>query len=687
MNDALEQAKAERARRVALASAKAERERRQTKAPQRPLDSMGFPTPPQGGVSTNSQAVSEFKPKLGAMVDGGVQGASFGLQDEFRGLSQGLFGGISDAIEGNEGRTFGERYTEGRDGVRAHNVASQTAEPLAYAGGQIVGATAPALAVAPLTGGGSMVGTAGRGAALGAVEGGLHGLGNADGVDPLKSTVQGAALGGLVGGAAPLAVGAAAGVKRAVSAGAKRAVSDPVSGVIEGMLNKANPNKANRAISSALRSSKKSPQQVADEIAQAGAAGQPEFRLMDALGTSGQRLASGVSRGGGDASAEIAEFLASRQSGQAERVGSFVDDAFGMGGGTAKGKVDELTAARGAAANTAYDAARGNAAPVDVRGAMGVIDQRIGGMKGSNVTGDAIDGKLSGYRQRLAADPAPNGEISRELSDFDRVLGVKQSVQDDIGAAVRAGRNNEARELGKLVSELDAALEAASPSYRTANDGFREASGVIDAVDQGSKMSRPSVRPADALDQFGTMSPDQQGAARIGYGDQLLAKIEANTAPTANKAKVLQSPKRDAEAAGMALDPSGYQQRLARENTMWETQNRALQGSKTADNLEDISNVNQASSGLGKAAKSALNFQLGDAASNLWGVLGPVAKGQSDATRQLIAKALMSSDPQKALAPILRQEMTGSRNRRAIEALLRNSGRGSASQEIAPQAN
>ena len=119
MNDNLEQAMAEKARRLSLAAAKAEQQKRltamnpeqqeaikrarQSKAIQDaqermqaaaqkqhpnmpPMDSMGFPTPPQGGVSTNSQAVEDFKPKLEAAFGGSVQGASFGVQDEFRGL-------------------------------------------------------------------------------------------------------------------------------------------------------------------------------------------------------------------------------------------------------------------------------------------------------------------------------------------------------------------------------------------------------------------------------------------------------------------------------------------------------------------------------------------------------------------------------------------------------------------------
>ncbi len=76
---------------------------------------------------------------------------------------------------------------------------------------------------------------------------------------------------------------------------------------------------------------------------------------------------------------------------------------------TAAQTTGALKDARSAAANTAYDAARSNAAPVDVGGALSVIDARVGGMRGSGVTGDGIDAKLTGYRQRLAADTPPRG--------------------------------------------------------------------------------------------------------------------------------------------------------------------------------------------------------------------------------------------------------------------------------------
>ena len=241
-----------------------------------------------------------------------------------------------------------------------------------------------------------------------------------------------------------------------------------------------------------------------------------------------------------------------------------------------------------------------------------------------------------------------------------------------MAAAYRAGRNNEYRELKKLEDQLDLALEASSEMYRSANDGFREASRVIDSVDAGAAMSRPSMRAGDTVPQFQGLTPEQQAAARVGYGDRLLSQIEANSSPTANRAKPLQSPKRVSEADAMALDPELYANRLSRENTMWETQNRALGGSRTADNLEDIAATGQSTSGLGGVARSLANLQVGDAAAQVCGMLGPITKGQTDQTRQLIAQALLSKNPRKALTNAMAQDIKSQKQRRIVEALLRS---------------
>lgn len=623
-------------------------------------------TPNQGGSATNPGAVTD----LGNRMDAGFQGLHNGA---FLGFGDNVQGGMHAALGAsplNPSEYFGgmgERYTQGRDQYREQLAAKEAQFPAATTAGNLAGAMIPALATAPLATGKTMLGTIGRSTGLGAVEGATMGAGYADGKDIGSSALKGGALGIGLGFVAPGVVG--------LAGLAKNAIKDPITGGIDAMLNRANVGKANRAVGGALKSSGKTQQEISAMLSKAMAEGQPEFRMMDALGLPGQRQASGVARAGGDAGSEIADFLASRQAGQGERIGGFVDEAFATKGTTAAKTTEALTKARGDAANTAYDAARGNAAPVDVRGALGVIDNRIGGMQGGGIAGDGIDSKLAGYRAKLAGSGKGLGPgvTGAELSDFDRVLGVKQAVQDDIGAAVRAGRNNEARELGKLVTELDSALEGSSDMYRTANDGFRSASKVIGAVDEGSMMATRG-RAADTVPAFQAMNADMQSAARVGYGDRLLQQLEANASPTANKAKpLIQSQKRAAEAEAMALQPELYTNRLGRENTMWETQNKALGGSRTADNLADQSAVE----GLAGGAIGAVRNSRGlvDMGVNMLSALGPLAKGQNEATRKLIAKALMSGDG-SVLAPVLRQASTGEAKRRAIEALVRNLGRG-----------
>lgn len=619
--------------------------------------------PTAGGVTTNSKAVSELGSNLDAAAHSFHNQAFLGFGDNV----QGAMGALAGANPLDPSQYFGgmpDRYTAERDKYRAQLSQKEAAHPMETTAGGIGGAALPALAAAPFATGKSMLGTIGRSAVLGGAEGGMQGAGNADGQGVVRNAIRGALLGAGIGAGAPAVVGVAGAVKNAIK--------DPITGGIDAVLGVANTGKANRAIAGAAKASGQTPDEISAALARAAAEGQPEFRLMDAMGTAGQRQASGIARATGPSATEISDFLASRQAGQGDRISGFIDDAFGTKGTTAAKTQAGLTEARGATADAAYSAARGNAAPVDVRDALQTIDDRIGGMAGSGVAGDGIDGKLAGYRARLAGDGKGLGPgvTGAELSDFDRVLGVKQAVQDDIGAALRAGRNNEARELGKLASALDAALEGSSDMYRTANDGFREASRVIGAVDEGATMASRG-RAADNIPAFDAMTPDMQGAARIGYGDNLLAGLEKNPSPTANKAKpLIQSEKRASEAGAMALDPTIYKDRLSRESVMWDTQNRALGGSRTADNLADQDAVNGMVSGAMGAAKSASNLQLGDAASKVLGMLGPLAKGQNEATRQLIAQALMSGDT-SALGVAMRQATTQEGRRRLIEAILR----------------
>ena len=600
---------------------------------------------PVGGSATNSQAVGELSDKLGATA---------------RGLHNQAFFGFGDNVNGAMGAIAGNDYARTRDTYRTDLRQAQADHPVDTAAGGIIGAALPALATGGLATGASTLGTMGRGAMLGAIEGWLQGVGNADGQNVLANAGRDAALGFFLGGAAPAVVGAAA--------AAKNAVKNPTTGVIDSMFGIANGRKANDAVLGALRSSGNKADDIAAMLAKAAQQGQPEFRLMDALGTSGQRQASGLARQGGDAGTEIADFLKQRQLDQGDRVGGFVEDAFGLRGTTAAKTTDALTAARGTAADAAYSAARGNAAPVNLNDTIATIDSltKRDPILGESALADTVIGK------RLKALRAQMATGDQQLIDFDSVLNIKQDMFATMEGLRKSGKTVP-KELSDVYGALDGALEVSSDMYRTANDGFREASKVIGAVDDGAAMSKGG-RYGDNVPAFNAMTPDQQGAARIGYGDDLMGKLERVTAPTANRAAPLRSTKRVNEADAMTLDPALYRDRLGRENTMWETQNRALGGSRTADNMADQEAMSQLAGGAMDAAKSAANLQFGDTVAKIGSMLGPIAKGQNDATRQLIAKALMSGDS-SVLAPALRQSATSESKRRMIEALLRQTTR------------
>lgn len=580
--------------------------------------------------------------KTGATYRGAAQGATFNLSDE----AAWLLGG-SKAVAAS----------------REKNKAAQAAFPSEYKTGKTAGAigsgTALGVATAPLSTGATALGTLARSGGLGLLEGGIWGAGAGEGLeDRAKKGWDSGKWGLLAGVAAPVAIGA--------GAKAARFVGD-LAGGAAGVGNKA---RANRAVATAIRKSGKTGAELVSEVDDAARIGLPEYRLMDAMGTAGQRKASGIVRAGDDGADELAEFLAMRQAGQAERIAQAADDAFDMGGRTADDMAGLLRVGRKDAADTAYDLARQSAGPVDVRNAVALIDDRIGGMKGSNIAGDSIDGRLAGFRNRLAADPAPAGEISRELSDFDRVLGVKQDVQDAISAAQRAGRNNEARELTKLINELDGALEDASDAYRAANDGFAAASRPIDAIDAGKKMAMPRQRGDDTARIFGAMSGDQQAGARVGYGDTMLSRVEAQSAPTTNRAKLFASPKAQKEIDAIAVDPNAFKAKLSRENAMWETQNRALGGSRTADNLMDVENTT-ALADAARAARDVTSGNVGNAISNLAQGASRIASGENAATRKIVADILSSPNPQAQISKVLKQAKNSDVRRRISEAIFR----------------
>jgi transcriptional regulatory protein LevR len=117
----------------------------------------------------------------------------------------------------------------------------------------------------------------------------------------------------------------------------------------------------------------------------------------------------------------------------------------------------------------------------------------------------------------------------------------------------------------------------------------------------------------------------------------------------------------------MANDPALLQRNLGRERTMFETGATAMGGSKTADNLADIADVEQFDYGL--IANLLSNPKV--AAAQAIPTILNVAQGRNTATRAQIAQMLLGRDMKSAIAPALAAETRAGPRRAIMEAIVR----------------
>lgn len=586
-----------------------------------------------------------------------------------RAFTNGYTLGFTDEIEGAADAAMTDQsYGDAVTAARARADAGAAEYPVLSGAGNLLGGISQGMNIAGglgLAAAPTMGGRAVQGAGMGALEGGLYGFGQGEGGlgNRAASAGQGAMFGAAVGGAAPYAI-----------EGVRRGADALVGGPLASMRSSPSAVRASRAVQTAVERSGRTPQQLAADIAAARAAGQTGYGIADATGYAGQRMLAGAARTPGAARQEIVDYLMDRQAGQGRRIAGAVDDGLnadaGFRGMTGDQVTRQLTEARGAQAAVDYPAARAGAAPVDVRGVIGALDERLAPMRGADVSGDSIDAAFAQIRRRLAGE-TPDGAAA-ELSDFQRVLGVKQDVQDMIGRAQRAGEGNRVRELSGIVQQIDQALEQSSGGYRQANDNFARASRVIEQVDAGRAATSNRARTGDVQQAYAAMTPEQQAAFRAGYSDPLLARMES-AAPGVNKARPLMDEASQAELGMMARDPQALADFLAREDTMFRTGNAAMGGSMTADNLADVADMGTLDA---NAIINLLTGRWGAAATQLGSGAINTMMGRNTATREQIARLLLSGDIDAALAPAVQKALTTGKQSAVVEALMRSVERG-----------
>lgn len=546
------------------------------------------------------------------MLRAGFQGATVGFGDE---IVAGTAAALSDA-------PFDEAYEQYRGRERGDIERFREDEPVAAYGSEIAGSIPTMLATGiPGAGTGGFLARTGKSAAEAGMQGVAYGIGSGEGTaaDHLENAAQTGSIASLVGGAA---VPAVAGVKALVNSG-------------KGLFGVGNAERVAQGVAQTAERSGSNIDDIARQLTQAGEEGQPMFTLADAMGDAGQRKLSGVARSGGDARELVSDAMLQRQAGQGERLGASISEATGTPD-TAAQRLAKISGRRQEQANVNYGAAREGSKPVNLNSSLDDMDKMLGDRPLSELAPDAIERQLTRIKDQVI-----NEGTGEQLVDFTRVFDLKRNLDDAASAAYRKGEGNRGEALKGLARQFDDSLAEASPQYTVARDTYRTQSGNIDAIETGADMARPRARATDTTATFGAATPRQQASMRSGYVEPVQARIEAS-APGVNKARPLTSDKVARELEAMSIPGRGEKlnRQIGREQTMFETNQAALGGSKTADNLADMAESTGPSVG---AVANVLRGRPAQAIAEVGQGALDMAKGENAAVRQGLAEALLAT--------------------------------------------
>jgi hypothetical protein len=398
---------------------------------------------------------------------------------------------------------------------------------------------------------------------------------------------KGLLVGGLLGGATPALLSTAG------------AIASPL---VSNLRARANPEGfAQSQVARAVHESGQTPQALGQQVADANAAGQP-FTLADALGNPGQRMLSTVARAPGEGRTAAVQFLEGRQAGQGERVGEIIDQGLGAGN-TARQTVDQLTETARRESAPFYKKALDQKPvwneriqqffddPVTSGGLReGVAVQRLESLaKGEKF--DPNDYAITHFNE--AGDPVIGGVPNMRTINLIKKGWDNQLEQYRDGTTGKLMLDEKGRALDAVRRSFLKEVDAVNPDYAKARALYAGPAQVRDAVTAGAQAATRG-RAADNIARFKALAPPSQQGYRGGYADTVVGKVE-RAAEGANKARPLTSQKARAELGELslhqgpvqpgAMDP--LQQRLAREQTMFKTNAKALGGSDTTQNLND----------------------------------------------------------------------------------------------------
>ena len=589
-------------------------------------------------------------------------GATFGLYDEYRGLTEAAAAGddpriprssspVAAAVGGvrmlldKAGVTGGEAsnaYIGARDKERIASALNEAANPYTALAGNVAGA----LATAPIIPMGAGVAGAAKGGAIG---GALYGYGAGDG---LAGSAQGAALGGVVGGA----LGAAGG-KIAEKLSAPK---DPAS---QGIISRLNPFKgavspeeeAARRVAAA-QAMDKGAGLSDDAIRAATEAGQPILNI-DRGGEATRALARAAVNSSGDAGNTLKSALGERFESQAPRLADYVSELFPDR--VYKDKALEALKDKARASNkVAY-------ARAEMEGMKGVWDETLQTLTSSPTVQEAIkkvakqsaDKSAVGGGRTVKNPFVANADGALSLPegvkpDFRFWDLTKRALDDKIDTLLRAGEKNAASDVRDLKNALIRGVEKYVPSYAQARSGAARAFGEENTFDAGAKFIGSKLNNEAARDAISKMTAPERALFREGYVAQLVPLLK-EFKDNRNIVNSLLSSPAERERMILALGEKKANKIInyIRVEKIMQLSQQAVSGnSSTVAQLMQAGLINSSGGGILGGAYGAMNGDISSGAITGAAIAASLKGGKAYADTRVmgnVAKLLASNDPSK----------------------------------------
>jgi hypothetical protein len=200
--------------------------------------------------------------------------------------------------------------------------------------------------------------------------------------------------------------------------------------------------------------------------------------------------------------------------------------------------------------------------------------------------GDSAIGRVQPEVQRRLADRRAMGE---QISNFDLIDETKRALDDQIGAALRGGQNQEARRLIQLRNYMVREADAQIPEYGQARQLYAGKMAIEDAATLGGEIFQTNAR--ELRDLTSVMTQPERNAYILGAKEAILNRIDS-TGATRNQVQALFGKNGDAMKLGtLFTDPrtrQAFMDSLRRETEFVVTRNAVIGNSTTAGQLQRI---------------------------------------------------------------------------------------------------